>query len=1383
MQETNPLYIIRDILADLYHRDADARRVAADAGLVARHIDFHGSAIDFWHAILREALQTGRLDALLTIIRKEYPAKSQLDEAWQQYLQSPQQYWLESEADKRVRDAYINPQSVIDRVNLQHYTGRKWLLAEVDAFLAEHDRGYFILEASAGLGKTAFLAWLVQQREYIHHFCELTPGLEGVGAALRSLAAQLVMKYHLQPNGVLNGIDTRPDYLYELLTKVSAQCADNEEIVLVIDALDEAGTPLNQNVLGLPRVLPKGVYLIVSHRSVPVTLRVETPRPIRYQLEATNDANIDDMRLFLELAAKWPEVECALQWNSCKITQFTSILLNKSRGLWIYLHYIVQDLKSHAQFGLNLESLPEGLNEYYSEYWRRWRNEDENAWDSCYLPLLATLAVAQQMLSRSQLIEWSDVNISPAKLRRLLEEKWQSFLFVDESGSYRFYHRSLNEFFTLGTNIQDTFSKELLEATNDAHYRVSSYYLQQWGGLEQGLPLLTQSASELSSEQQYALQHVVHHLFSGNKLDLLCQLVEHAQWQNAKPLLSVYSPSYIADLQQACRAALAISGYSSHIKAARFLWQQALARQALSPSTDVVIFLAELGYWGWACDLASMADDLWEQEKIWCGIARRMADRCPDKAIAALEHLVSYTENEEIGWQCRYLCIAAQLAAELNLDSNKGREFLNDALMKSRHLSEDVQKTFDQNWFLPTSAVLGGLDEAYESCEKSSSTENINGLCKILQAFKKLNDTHLPLVQKLVKLTSQQNDENIYEPKIYGLAAWAELQDGEARQYTLTQLELHMASVADSQIDSARLLMKTVQRVASYDIEWACKILNRNQWNHWHIDDAWPYVIEEMIEVDVDKALQLTDEKLENWLAYGHVLTQIIGKIAQQDLEKAEQLLATKQEKLSFNYAAAQVAIARVYMQRGAQLKAEKILFQREVFFGPQIDSTPGKPTWLERNQLELQISILHVASHVLPTEFLVSWYEELEEEMVKWHDMEQERKQSRRILIEALGYQGDLAPLRPYLRSQDDYELAALSLAKSKSVSASQCIEEFDISVDTEYGAAAHAYIALNLSDNTAKIDEFFEYYRDKHNFCYAMFHLPFILTELARTDKIDQDVLEDKLKFIWQVGINMLCPSHFDSERKFVFEQRRSKAMGQTIVAMSYLNLEWSEKMLAQAKDTTVAIYAFIELASCRPVNLEFISEFKQQACAAIEDNYERAAAYYRMTLQLSDEQGDSAKGLIEEAEPWLHQKPSHKHMASFGNHPVRYEISESDLYLLKAQALTRFLQENFEETAINELVELVDSAKTQDHKRRILLGLFAHAENWEFPYRHRLFSHMMEKFSGSQMRDVSPLIAACIPIIYKDGGIQSVKQLWQEVKSAFDSVSDWMKAKTLD
>ena len=96
-------------------------------------------------------------------------------------------------AYERLGESYVQPWSVLHRVNLHRFAGRKWLREEVQAFLREQPCGYFVLEAAAGLGKTAFMAHLVQRWGYPHHFVETTPGPDGVGPALKSLTAQLLL--------------------------------------------------------------------------------------------------------------------------------------------------------------------------------------------------------------------------------------------------------------------------------------------------------------------------------------------------------------------------------------------------------------------------------------------------------------------------------------------------------------------------------------------------------------------------------------------------------------------------------------------------------------------------------------------------------------------------------------------------------------------------------------------------------------------------------------------------------------------------------------------------------------------------------------------------------------------------------------------------------------------------------------------------------------------------------------------------------------------------------------------------------------------------------------------------------------------------------------
>lgn len=72
---------LRDVLADLYPGAAEARTVLAAAGIDSRRIDFSGSALVRWQAILDEADKLDALQALVDQARREYPTNPYLEEA------------------------------------------------------------------------------------------------------------------------------------------------------------------------------------------------------------------------------------------------------------------------------------------------------------------------------------------------------------------------------------------------------------------------------------------------------------------------------------------------------------------------------------------------------------------------------------------------------------------------------------------------------------------------------------------------------------------------------------------------------------------------------------------------------------------------------------------------------------------------------------------------------------------------------------------------------------------------------------------------------------------------------------------------------------------------------------------------------------------------------------------------------------------------------------------------------------------------------------------------------------------------------------------------------------------------------------------------------
>jgi hypothetical protein len=392
-----------------------------------------------------------------------------------------------------------------------------------------------VLEAKAGLGKTTFLAHLARERGYIHHFVELAPGHGGIVPGLRNLAAQLILAWELDPcwgKKVFPGVFSCPDFLQDLLAEAARkrdEVRPGEKIVLVIDALDEAGVPPERNVLGLPRALPRGVYLIASQRPMAIPLWVEGPRRV-FRLKAASRENQADVRAYLEAAATWPGVVRVLAERGYTHGQFVTTLQEKCCGMWIYLCYVVGEIERGEWSPLDLETLPKGEWQYYARYWGRWKEQE--GWHSTYLPLLSTLAATREVLPLSVLCVLAGVAAEPS-VEHLLQEDWRPFLTIDQAGDgprYRLYHTSLREFLEGKADLgrlkaaEQSLVAESKQATREAHTRIADRYLKAWGGLERGL-LGLQEPEKRDLDGGYGLRHLAAHLESAGRVnDLHCLL-------------------------------------------------------------------------------------------------------------------------------------------------------------------------------------------------------------------------------------------------------------------------------------------------------------------------------------------------------------------------------------------------------------------------------------------------------------------------------------------------------------------------------------------------------------------------------------------------------------------------------------------------------------------------------------------------------------------------------------------------------------------------------------------------------------------------------------------------------------------------------------------
>ncbi len=452
-----------------------------------------------------------------------------------------------------LQEYYIPPDEVFERVRVDEFVGRAWLEDNLDQFLSSNDRGAWLLVGEAGIGKTSFLAHLVRERGYLHLFSEQAAGDNNLDRAIQNLVVQLIARFRIEPyagrDTLPQTLSRYPDFLVRLLRSAAEKLGAGERLVIVVDALDQAGVPDGGNVLGLPRQLPRGIYLILTQRPKAVTLNIE-PVPQRVDLRAEDFLNQGDIVAFLTQVASDQNIVEQLRDRGYTVQDFVRLLSERSGGNWIYLHYVLKEILNKHRLPLDLKSLPLGLVGYYAHYWCNWREQPQ--WDELYAPLLLTLAAAFEPLPLSTLKQWANVKIEDYRLRRLLKEEWGAFVYElgGEERRYRLYHLSLQEFL-YGDVERDRFAPnveglldELCERMKATHIRIIAKLEENCAG---DWPAI--------ASNPYVHRYLSNHLRLAGFEQVLFDLVNKQAWYEAQTRSDSSNRAYLTDLTQARAAA------------------------------------------------------------------------------------------------------------------------------------------------------------------------------------------------------------------------------------------------------------------------------------------------------------------------------------------------------------------------------------------------------------------------------------------------------------------------------------------------------------------------------------------------------------------------------------------------------------------------------------------------------------------------------------------------------------------------------------------------------------------------------------------------------------------------------------------------------------
>ncbi|MDB9510122.1 ATP-binding protein [Kamptonema animale CS-326] len=340
--------------------------------------------------------------------------------------------------------------------SIQDFTGREFVFDAITQFLQQNPKGYFVLEAEPGVGKSAIMAKLVLllNRCCVAHFNSQSQGTVKAEQFLKNACTQLIQWFKLDYPQLPENATEDGNFLIRLLGEVRAKLG-NQKLIFVVDALDEVDLSFqghNSNVLYLPDALPDNVYFIVSKRPeflpLPVNHRV-------FDLMKYDAESLVDVKAYLEKRTdKSASIQSWINHQNLQREEFVTAVAEKSEKKFIYLRYVLDEIESGDYKDVNLNDLPAGLQAYYQKHWGQMMGREDDPLLELKVNIIYKLSQAREPVSCRWLAK--SVRETAFKVQQVLR-KWDSFLRQQQVNSeirYSIYHNSFRQFLEADETVQ-----------------------------------------------------------------------------------------------------------------------------------------------------------------------------------------------------------------------------------------------------------------------------------------------------------------------------------------------------------------------------------------------------------------------------------------------------------------------------------------------------------------------------------------------------------------------------------------------------------------------------------------------------------------------------------------------------------------------------------------------------------------------------------------------------------------------------------------------------------------------------------------------------------------------------------------------------------------
>jgi len=329
----------------------------------------------------------------------------------------------------------------------QDFTGRQFVFEAIIEFLQKNPKGYFVLEADPGVGKSSIMAKLVllMKRRCVVHFNSQSQGTVKAKQFLENACTQLIQAFKLDYPKLPENATTDGNFLSRLLGEVSAKLG-GKKLVCVVDALDEVDRSdhgRGSNVLYLPDALPDNVYFIVSKRPESLPL----PNHQVFDLMQYSSESLADVKLYIDKrTGNSASIQSWINRQNLQREQFVAAVAEKSQNNFMYLRYVLNDIDSGKYSDVNLQDLPRELEGYYDKHWARMEMAvKDRELRRRKLKVIYLLTKTRKPVSCEILADFAEEDA--LDVQEVLDD-WEQFLrrSGDSPPDYSIYHASFQRF-------------------------------------------------------------------------------------------------------------------------------------------------------------------------------------------------------------------------------------------------------------------------------------------------------------------------------------------------------------------------------------------------------------------------------------------------------------------------------------------------------------------------------------------------------------------------------------------------------------------------------------------------------------------------------------------------------------------------------------------------------------------------------------------------------------------------------------------------------------------------------------------------------------------------------------------------------------------------